>query len=1062
MKKLILSVLMALCTTMLFAQAIAVKGTVTGSEDGLPIIGAYILQQGTNNGAFTDIDGNYALKVPADASLLVSSVGFKTIVVPVNGKAVINISMQPDTQELDEVMVVAYGTATKASFTGSAGKIGSDKLELRPSTNPLNTLNGSTPGIRLTGANGQPGSDASITVRGIGSINGNTDPLIVLDGIIYQGVLSNIPSNEIESITILKDAASTALYGARAANGVLMVTTKQGKGEKTTISVKISSGFVTREQRDHETMGVKDYMETYWRLFYNNYVADGLSIEDAGIKASANVVASLNFSEDYNPWTCGINDVLSPTGVYNQNAQLKWAEDTDWRDGIEQVGFVQDYSLSASGRSGKTTYFASVGYADQEGYIVSSGFERYSARANIAAQPNKNIKFGVNASATYSTQYGIQSTSQGTTSNVFLIARRMPPVYPIHLHYPDGSYVYDENGNRIADFGEGYTTADGISIPGRKVNSGVNTPRQLKNRFNNRYRRGVDVKPYIEITFLKDFKFTANASYYNNDYKAHSATIHYSEKSSNTPSTTITNTQTQTWAFNQLLTWDKSFGKHNINVLLGHESNQYDYWNNTASKRYQIVIGDNYEFDNYIETSTEPSSYKNSYNTEGYFARANYDYNGKYFLSASFRRDGSSKFHKDARWGNFWSVGASWLVSNEEFIKNAGWIDNLKLRASIGTVGSDDLGSYFPWMALYVMNQNVDEPGYTQSMTTTGNMDLQWEVSTNWDAALEFSLFNSRLNGSLEYFHRKTTNLLMEVSLAPSSGLTSRNENAGGLVNRGLEFAFDYDIIRSKDVTWNLGINGTFLKNEIISLPVPPYTKNSSYHKVEEGHSVYEWWMYQWAGVDPQTGLCIYEIGDKYLDATDDMVEVNGKKYTTDISKAKEDYSGSGIPKVSGGISTSFTWKNFTLSADLYYQLGGKIYDSTYQYAMAGFTSTEFINLTTDLLGMWREPGDITDIPIISSSADYGTNIEAVRSTRWLMSSNMLEVNKLSLSYDFSKKICDKLRLGSLRVYVAADHLCVWNARRGLNTNYSVSQYDKSGDRFSPSRTVTAGINFTF
>ncbi len=365
-------------------------------------------------------------------------------------------------------------------------------------------------------------------------------------------------------------------------------------------------------------------------------------------------------------------------------------------------------------------------------------------------------------------------------------------------------------------------------------------------------------------------------------------------------------------------------------------------------------------------------------------------------------------------------------------------------------------------MALYVMNQNVDEPGYTQSMTTTGNMDLQWEVSTNWDAALEFSLFNSRLNGSLEYFHRKTTNLLMEVSLAPSSGLTSRNENAGGLVNRGLEFAFDYDIIRSKDVTWNLGINGTFLKNVITSLPVPPYTKNSSYHKVEEGHSVYEWWMYQWVGVDPQTGLCIYEIGDKYLDATEDMVEVNGKKYTTDISKAKEDYSGSGIPKVSGGISTSFTWKNFTLSADLYYQLGGKIYDSTYQYAMAGFTSTEFINLTTDLLGMWREPGDITDIPIISSSADYGTNIEAVRSTRWLMSSNMLEVNNLSLSYDFSKKICDKLRLGSLRVYVAADHLCVWNARRGLNTNYSVSQYDKSGDRFSPSRTVTAGINFTF
>lgn len=302
----------------------------------------------------------------------------------------------------------------------------------------------------------------------------------------------------------------------------------------------------------------------------------------------------------------------------------------------------------------------------------------------------------------------------------------------------------------------------------------------------------------------------------------------------------------------------------------------------------------------------------------------------------------------------------------------------------------------------------------------------------------------------------------MEVSLAPSTGLTSRNENAGGLVNRGLEFALDYDIIRSKDITWNLGINGTVLKNEITKLPIPSYTRNSSYNKVEEGHSVYEWWLYQWAGVDPQTGLCIYEVGENYLDDTEDMVEVNGKKYTIDPAKSKEDFSGSPIPKISGGISTSFKWRNFTLSADLYYQLGGKIYDRTYQYAMAGFTTTEFVNLAEDLLGMWREPGDITDIPMVSTDSAYESNIEAVRSTRWLISSNMLEVNNLSLAYDFPSKICNKLKLGSLRVYVAADHLCVWNARRGLNANYSLSQYDSGGDRFNPSRTVTAGINFTF
>ena len=1059
-------VLLLLLPFKMLAQSgnISVKGTIF-DENHDPVPFASVVLKGTTSGVAADADGRYSITVPRNSVLIFSSIGYINQEIPVNGRAVIDVVLVPDSEALEEVMVVAYGTATKSSFTGSAGKISGEKIELIPNTNPLNTLNGTTPGIRLTSAGGQPGADATITIRGIGSINGNTDPLIVMDGMIYSGVLSSIPSGDIESITVLKDAASTALYGARAANGVIMVTTKQGKSEKANINVKVSTGWVTRQIEDYKTMGIKDYMETYWRLYYNNYTLNGVSNEDAARQASHAVATGLNFTEEYNPWSCGITEVVDMNGNYNSGATFKWLDDTDWRKEIEQVGFVQDYSVSANGRHGKSSYYASVGYSDNEGFIVGSGFERYTARANVSANAMDWLNIGVNLASTLSTRYGIQSTSQGDMSNVFLIARRMPPVYGVHLHDNTGALVLDENGNPIYDFGEGFTTASGFAIPGRVIYSGVNAPRQLQNRFNQQERTMMDIKPYIEISFLKDFKFTANAALYNSNYVAHSATPFYAEKSSNTPSTSKTISNTRTWAFNQLLTWGRNFGKHHVDALLGHESNSYIYsLSASASLRYQIVIGDNYEFDNFIEVSAQPSSYQNIYNTEGYFARANYDYDGKYFFSGSFRRDGSSRFARNSRWGNFWSVGGSWVLDREPFIKSIDWINGLKLRASVGTVGSDDLGSYFPWMALYVINQNVDEPGYTQSMTSTGNPDLKWEVSTNWDAAIEFSLFNRRLTGSLEYFDRRTTNLLMEVTLPPSTGLTSHNENAGGLYNRGVEFQLGYDIVKTVNMRWNVGLTGTYLKNRITSLPVDAFLRNASYNKVEEGHSVYEWWLYQWAGVDPQTGLSIYEIAEDYIgDTSDDIVNVNGIDYTTNMDKAREDYSGSSIPNLFGGINTSFSWKNFTVSLDFYYQLGGWTYDRTYENAMIGaLVKTNLVNLSPDLAAnMWRQPGDVTNVPMLTTNSTYATNVHGARSTRWLTTTNMLEINSLNIAYSLPKKWCERIKLSKIQVYLAGDHLYIFNARRGLYSNYSLSNYDSGGDRFSPSRTISLGVNIT-
>ena len=575
--------LLLLLPLQMLAQSgnISVKGTVF-DENHDPVPFASVVLKGTTSGVAADADGKYSISVPRNGVLIFSSIGYLNQEIPVNGRATIDVVLVPDSEALEEVMVVAYGTATKTSFTGSAGKISGEKIQLIPNSNPLNTLNGSTPGIRLTSALGQPGANSTITIRGIGSINGNIDPLIVMDGIIYSGILSNIPAGDIESITVLKDAASTALYGARAANGVIMVTTKQGKSEKATINVKVSTGWVTREYKDYETMGIKDYMETYWRLYYNNHILNGVTTEDAARRASNVVATSLNFTEEYNPWSCGITEVVDVNGKYNNSATFKWLEDTDWRSGIEQVGLVQDYSVSANGRHGKSSYYASVGYSDNEGYIVGSGFERYSARANVSAKATDWLNIGVNLASTLSTQYGIQSTSQGTMGNVFMIARRMPPVYGVHLHDNTGAFILDDHGNPIYDFGEGYTTASGSTIPGRVIYSGVNAPRQLQDRFNQRERAMMDVKPYIEISFLKDFKFTANAALYNSNYVAHSSTPFYSELTSNTPTTSKTISNTRTWTFNQLLTWGHNFGKHHVDALLGHESNSYTYSLNSS------------------------------------------------------------------------------------------------------------------------------------------------------------------------------------------------------------------------------------------------------------------------------------------------------------------------------------------------------------------------------------------------------------------------------------------------------------------------------------------------
>lgn len=1045
------SLLLVLFSCNLMAQNIRVKGTVSDGSTKEPLPFVTIQLKGTTQGANSDDNGFYTMDVPSNATLIFSFVGYRPLEIAVNGKSVINVAMEPEAEMLEDLIVVAYGTAKKSSFTGSSSLVKSDKLDSKPITTVTNALVGAASGVQVSTSNGQPGSSPSVYIRGLGSISASNTPLIVLDGMPYDNSISSINPNDIESLTVLKDAASSALYGSRAANGVLMITTKKGGKERLRVNVKFNQGFTAKQSNDYKTVGLNDYVTLYWENLRNQYVRDGKSYEAAGQEAALNLFDNLT----YNPFNVPNNQVLDSNGGINPNAKSKWADDTDWYDAIQRVGKRTDAAISISGGTEKSDYFASIGYTKEQGYIIGSDFKRYTARANVNSQITKFLKVGTNLSANMSSSNGNQNESSGNNINPFRFVRYIGPIYPIHLHNPEtGEYLYDENGEKIYDFGTGYSVG-GISVPLRDYISGNNPAKELQERYDGYKRNTINGKVYAEVSFLKDFKFTFNGGVGTNAYLASSATIVYPEKG-NTGNATKSNSFTTTWTFNELLTYNKDIGKHHVDVLIGHESYDYKYNYLSASMKDQ-KFDNNYELGNYTNINSMPSSYTSSYATEGYLSRLNYDYDSKYFVSASFRRDGSSRFYKDSRWGNFWSVGGGWRIDRENFMKSVKFIDMLKLRFSYGEVGNDDVGGYYPWRATYKNSQNAEEAGYIQS--SLGNRDLKWEVSRNVDVALEFSFIN-RIKGSIEFFNRQSDNLLFSIPLSPSAGITEQDMNTGTMYNRGVEFEVTGNIFTKRDFTWDVSFNATHLENKITKLPVEPF--KSGVHKVEEGHSRYEFWLRQWKGVDPATGSSLYVPEDEFLTTSKNLVEIDGNKYTTNIEEAKYAYSGKSMPKLTGGITTNLAYKGFTLSLNFYYQLGGKMYDVVYSNLMSpGTGSLSYSTLHVDMLKRWQKPGDVTNVPRVSNGSDSKDLYAG--STRWLVSSNMLELTTINFGYKFPEKWITKLGVTDLRLYCSAENMFQLTKRKGIYPRRNVfSGYSSNGDVYLPSRVFTFGINVSF
>ncbi|QIA09575.1 SusC/RagA family TonB-linked outer membrane protein [Draconibacterium halophilum] len=1047
MKKLALLIFCALLVGVQFANAQTkrITGTITSAEDGMSIPGVSVMVKGTTVGTITNLDGVYEIQAPEDAEVLIFSfVGMKTIEAPING-SVVNAVLEPDVLGLDEVMVVAFGTAKKESLTGSAAVVGQKEIESRSVSSVAQVLTGSTTGIQTTAGSGQPGSSPAIRIRGVGTLNTSASPLIILDGIQYEGNISSLNPGDISSMTVLKDAASTALYGSRAANGVIIITTKTGsKGaESLRVSLKAQAGVIGQALPDYEAVNAQNYYELQSEAFAQARYWSGNNdnIGDARAYAYENIYSQLR----YNPFVGVANDqIVGSDGKINPNAVVGFP-DLDWYDAAKQTGYRQNYDLSLAGGSEKTSYYYSLGYLDERGYVIKSDYERFNTRFNIDFDVRDWFQMGSNIYGTLITS-NIGSLESATYANPFRNARMTAPIYPIFL-------VDQETGDYILD-GAGEKQYDDGGLHSRPINAGRNAIAELNWNNDDYKRNNVGNRSYAKFTLMEGLSATINAGVDIQNY--HYKGFENAEIGDGAPTGRMDESRYRrtTVNFNQLVNYEKTINElHNLSVMVGHESYKREYTYQRGFKN-QFIVDGIYELNNFVNTSTN-TSYTTNKTTEGYFARLKYNYDNKYYIEGSYRRDGSSAFHKDVRWGNFYSVGGSWRIDQEEFISSVNWVNNLKLRASYGEVGNDNIGSY-GYQALYETYPNAETPGIRWS--TVGNTALAWEVNKTFDIAVDFALFD-KISGTLEWYNRKSDDLLYEMPLPPTMGLLDQPRNIASLVNRGVEIHLQGEIVRTSDFTWNMSLMGSTIDNEITSIP-DPFVNGTK--RWSEGHSIYDFWLRKFYDVNPENGATRFHVWE---DVTNEAGEVIGAELgyddngepvlTEDMNDAGYGYVGaSAFPTLQGSIGNNFTFKGFTLTTLLTYSLGGEMYDGIYRGMLE---STVGESYHPDVMNSWMEPGDVAAFPRLQ----YANSDLYAASDFFLISSDYLNIRNITLSYDFSNQLIKNWGLGQLSVFVTGENLYMFTARKGLNPTFNFSG-TQDGMAYNPSRSFILGFNVQF
>ena len=1028
-----------------FAQEKSVTGKVT-ADDGSTLPGVTVTIKGTTKGTNTDVDGNFRISVPNNGRLVFSYVGFTSQEINVGNQSTINVSLMSSNETLNEVVVTTFGTAKKTSFTGSAATISAEKIGPRPITNIGQALAGVSAGVQATVGSGQPGTAPAIRIRGFGSISSSNDPLYVVDGVPYSASIANLNSDDIETITVLKDAASTALYGARAANGVVMVTTKKGAKGKNNISVRYTKGFNSRGLQEYERVGPADYYPLMWEANRNNFayrVANPIAIATASTNATNNLGSIVG----YNVYNVPFNQLVGTDGKLNPSATMIYsADDLNWEKPLMRQGNRDEINISFSGSAEKSDYFLSLSYLKDKGFLIRSDYDRYTARLNVNNQIKSWFKVGTNLSTTIIKSN--QADADGNTNfvNPFFFSRGMAPIYPVYAFDPanPSTFLLNEDGTKKYDFGN----LSALGLPNRPQNGGRHSLAETVLNQNFFRRNVVGGRGYAEISFLKDFKFTTNLGV--DITNVNNITYGNPIVGDGAPAGRATHIFENITSYNlsQLLNYNKSLGSHSIGVLLGHENyNETD--NRLNGSRSGQILDGNVELLNFT-TTTNLDSRRRDRRVEGYFSRINYDFNEKYFASFSARRDGSSKFYKDTRWGTFYSVSAAWRLDQEAFIKELPFISTLKLRGSYGQTGNDGDISRYAWQPLYDLGaNNATEAGILQS--SLGNRELEWESSNAFDIALEFGLLKNRINGTIEYFDRRTSNLIFDVPLPLSAGIITQTRNIGTMFNKGVELELDIALVRSKDFSWNINLNATKIKNQITKMPDASKEIIQGTKKLKEGQSIFDFWLRDFNGINPETGVVEYRAIN-FVPANSRITET-GDTLTNVVSNARFHYNGSSIPLVSGAITNTIKYKGLSLSALVIYQIGGKTYDGAYASLMStGYNNAKHI----DILNRWQNPGDITSVPRMDAgrTADFDA-----ASDRWLIDASYLNVRTVTLAYTIPSRASKKVFLENAQIYASAENFIILSRRNGMNVQQNFDGV--TSNAFSPAKSIVLGVSFS-
>ncbi len=1161
-----------------FAQS-AVSGKVT-DEAGEPCVGANVLIKGTTTGTMTDLDGNYSLTdVRKGAILVFSSIGYTSQEVRLGSSSVVNVVLKSDADFLNEVVIVGYGTAKRKDLTGSLTQIDNKLIASQNSSSATKALEGAVPGIVYASVDGQPGNDAGLRVRGLGSTNvGASNALVIIDGVPAQGdnPLSNMNQEDIASITVLKDAASTAIYGSRGANGVILVTTKRGDSGRTKISFQARAGWNTvgsyKVGQVDNAAGIYEYL---WQSIYNSYrygvngagpalnketgeyytnignpnvshdaaaefasqhLFNYIGLNDSfGRNMLGNYMAYNVPGATYTPDGTGSSASSTMTGAYlvgtdgkiNPNASLLY--DDTYADALLKTGFRQQYDLSASGGSDKEDHYLSLGYLTDPSYVPNSRFERITGRANINVNLFKWLKVGANVGYTrsrtnYQGTYWAARNSGSNQGNITRYVNGHTPIVPFYAHDAEGNYIYDKNGDRVRNYLYNSTYSP-LGQTGDNYGS-TDIMYAMDNDIREDLTSTLNTRTYIEIPFLDHFTFRTDFAY---DKINRTTTVYYNGTTGRAASIGgyfgKRMNDIEVMNLQHRLTYNQDFGKHHVDAMALFEDSDWEQqtvnWGSADEFIPGFLAAGNFVGRYYGAGSAPTPGYGHDIERmRSWLGRANYIFADKYYVSGSVRRDGSSKFRKENRWGTFWSVGAGWRFTEESFMQDLrdSWLNNGKLRASYGVIGNQNgIGRYqtyrtWGYSTTYqTTNNGTGRPtgdSYKLSMGGLVNTQLTWEETKTFDVGLDLTLFN-RIDLTFDWYNRVTGNSQFSQPVSYlAMGQTTLPRNIAELTNRGIELDINADIIRTKDIRWNVAFNITHYTTKLTDLPddaIPAHAEglpdgtwednqgswasaggsqqNANVYLRGIGRDWFNLYMYKYAGIDQSSGLPMYfhrvteadHAAGKYKDT-----EVGGSVKTTNYANASKYEVGSAIPTFQGGFNTSFSYKNFYVNAQFAYQIGGKFFSRNYAEYLYNVVDAQMYRMmfvSKDVKGNTWTPNNtgagfpMQWYPAGENSYFSGTSANGGNwsfTDESLFSASYLRLKNLTLGYNVSKSLLNKLRIdkvvSNIKVFASSDNLFILSAAKAIDPTMSASggYNDVDSYTFPNMRTYTIGINLDF